>query len=148
MPPARDCDPGYREACQDPARDQQRPELSVRTGRLVGDLAAGHAQAAYERGPVGVVAGLVASLAQPSTAPTSFVYDGHPGGAGFAERAHAAAWQWLSATRDVIAQCPCETGCPSCVQSPKCGNGNQPLAKTDAVRALAVVLSALAHDPG
>ncbi|MPZ25568.1 MAG: DEAD/DEAH box helicase [Micromonosporaceae bacterium] len=94
------------------------------------------------------IGGLSTAMHPDTAAPTIFVYDGHPGGAGFAERAHAAAWQWLSATRDVIAQCPCETGCPSCVQSPKCGNGNQPLAKTDAVRALAVVLSTLAHDPG
>jgi DEAD/DEAH box helicase domain-containing protein len=72
-----------------------------------------------------------------------FVYDGHPGGAGFAERAYRAAARWLAATRDVIAECACETGCPSCVQSPKCGNGNQPLAKPEAVAALDVVLPAI-----
>lgn len=92
------------------------------------------------------IGGLSTALHPDTGAPTIFVYDGHPGGAGFAERAHAAAGQWLSATRDVIAQCPCESGCPSCVQSPKCGNGNQPLAKPDAVRALGVVLSALDSD--
>jgi DEAD/DEAH box helicase domain-containing protein len=71
---------------------------------------------------------------------TVFVYDGHPGGAGFAERGHAAAVEWLTATRDAIAACECLDGCPSCVQSPKCGNGNEPLDKTGAVRLLDVVL--------
>ena len=89
------------------------------------------------------IGGLSTALHPDTGHPTVFVYDGHPGGAGFAERAHAAAGQWLGATREVIAQCRCETGCPSCVQSPKCGNGNQPLGKADAVRALDVVLAAL-----
>jgi len=88
--------------------------------------------------------GGLSTAAHPDTeAPTVFVYDGHPGGAGFAERAYHAANQWLSATRDAIASCGCETGCPSCVQSPKCGNGNDPLSKVDAVRVLDAVLSAL-----
>ncbi|MDQ1724566.1 MAG: box helicase protein, partial [Frankiaceae bacterium] len=67
---------------------------------------------------------------------TVFVYDGHPGGAGFAERGFAGLVPWLTATRDAIAECRCETGCPSCVQSPKCGNGNNPLDKAGAVRLL------------
>ncbi len=71
---------------------------------------------------------------------TVFVYDGHPGGAGFAERGHAKALDWLAATRDAIAACECAEGCPSCVQSPKCGNGNEPLDKAGAVRLLDVVL--------
>ncbi|MCM4079379.1 DEAD/DEAH box helicase [Paractinoplanes hotanensis] len=76
-------------------------------------------------------------------APTVFVYDGHPGGAGFAERAYATAAAWLAATREAIAACGCESGCPSCVQSPKCGNGNNPLHKPGAVRVLDTVLAAL-----
>ncbi len=60
---------------------------------------------------------------------TVFVYDGHPGGAGFAARGYEAAEAWLRATRDAIRGCGCESGCPSCVQSPKCGNGNHPLDK-------------------
>ena len=72
---------------------------------------------------------------------TVFVYDGHPGGAGFAERGYAAATTWLTATRDAIAACECRGGCPSCVQSPKCGNGNEPLDKDGAVRLLDVLLA-------
>jgi DEAD/DEAH box helicase domain-containing protein len=71
---------------------------------------------------------------------TVFVYDGHAGGAGFAERAYVTAAAWLTATRDAIAACRCATGCPSCVQSPKCGNGNEPLDKAGAVRLLDVLL--------
>jgi DEAD/DEAH box helicase domain-containing protein len=89
------------------------------------------------------IGGLSTALHPDTGQPTIFVYDGHQGGAGFSERAHAAAARWLGATRDVIAQCRCEAGCPSCVQSPKCGNGNQPLAKAGAVAALDVVLAAL-----
>jgi DEAD/DEAH box helicase domain-containing protein len=73
---------------------------------------------------------------------TVFVYDGYPGGAGFAEHGYAAAVDWFTATRDTIASCECADGCPSCVQSPKCGNGNQPLDKAGAV----VLLDRLLRD--
>ena len=78
---------------------------------------------------------------------TVFVHDGHPGGAGFADRAHAALTPWLTATRDAIAACECPSGCPSCVQSPKCGNGNEPLDKQAAVRVLTTVLDAVSVAP-
>ncbi|MGY2127139.1 DEAD/DEAH box helicase [Blastococcus sp. SYSU DS0617] len=73
-----------------------------------------------------------------------FVYDGHPGGAGFAERGFDVLREWLQATRATVASCECDSGCPSCVQSPKCGNGNDPLDKAGAVRVLDVVLDELA----
>jgi DEAD/DEAH box helicase domain-containing protein len=72
---------------------------------------------------------------------TVFVYDGHPGGAGFAEHGYAAAREWLTATREAIAHCECTDGCPSCVQSPKCGNQNNPLDKSGAVALLSALLS-------
>lgn len=75
---------------------------------------------------------------------TVFVHDGHPGGAGFAARGFSLGPTWLAATRDAIAACPCASGCPACVQSPKCGNGNEPLDKHAALRLLTVVL---AHAP-
>jgi DEAD/DEAH box helicase domain-containing protein len=74
---------------------------------------------------------------------TIFVYDGYPGGAGIAEQGHRRALDHLRATRDTVRSCPCETGCPSCVQSPKCGNGNNPLDKDGAVRLLDELLADL-----
>lgn len=72
---------------------------------------------------------------------TVFVYDGYPGGAGFAERGYHLGATWLRATRDAIVGCGCTTGCPACVQSPKCGNGNNPLEKAGAIRLLDAVLA-------
>ncbi|WP_240956454.1 DEAD/DEAH box helicase [Micromonospora sp. HNM0581] len=89
------------------------------------------------------IGGLSTAVHPDTEAPTVFVYDGHPGGAGFAERAYGMAASWLRATRDAIAECGCEAGCPSCVQSPKCGNGNSPLSKPDAIRVLDAVLTNL-----
>ncbi|BCJ52840.1 helicase [Actinoplanes sp. NBRC 14428] len=89
------------------------------------------------------IGGLSTANHMDTQAPTVFVYDGHPGGAGFAERAYGTATGWLRATREAIASCACDTGCPSCVQSPKCGNGNNPLHKAKAVAVLDAVLAAL-----
>jgi DEAD/DEAH box helicase domain-containing protein len=89
--------------------------------------------------------GGLSTALHPDTATAAvFVYDGHPGGAGFSERGFAVLRRWLQATRATVATCECESGCPSCVQSPKCGNGNEPLDKAGAVRVLDVVLDELA----
>ena len=63
---------------------------------------------------------------------TIFIYDAHPGGIGIAERGYEIITDLWQATLDTIRNCPCEGGCPSCVQSPKCGNNNEPLDKAAA----------------
>lgn len=85
--------------------------------------------------------GLSTALHADTEQPTVFVHDAFPGGAGFAERGFRLGATWLRATRDTIAACRCSGGCPACVQSPKCGNGNDPLDKAAAIRLLDVVLS-------
>jgi DEAD/DEAH box helicase domain-containing protein len=95
------------------------------------------------------IGGVSVPLHPDTELPTVFVYDGHPGGAGFAERGFHTAREWLTATRDAIAACECEAGCPSCIQSPKCGNGNDPLHKRGAIRLLTRLLtSAYGPAPG
>ncbi|MFJ6541606.1 DEAD/DEAH box helicase [Streptomyces sp. NPDC091385] len=91
------------------------------------------------------IGGVSVPLHPDTLLPTVFVYDGHPGGAGFAERAFHTARSWLTATREAIASCECDAGCPSCIQSPKCGNGNDPLDKRGAVRLLGVLLRGAAE---
>ncbi|WP_291479777.1 DEAD/DEAH box helicase [Corynebacterium sp.] len=86
--------------------------------------------------------GGVSTVLHPDTGfPTVFVYDGYEGGAGFAEAGFERFAQWMAMTADTVESCACESGCPSCVQSPKCGNGNDPLFKHGA----AVLLRALAE---
>ncbi len=87
--------------------------------------------------------GGVSTALHPDTGlPTILIYDGHPGGAGFAERGFRRVRAWLRATREAIAACECATGCPSCIQSPKCGNGNEPLDKAGAIALLDLTLAA------
>ncbi|TQM81623.1 DEAD/DEAH box helicase domain-containing protein [Saccharothrix saharensis] len=86
------------------------------------------------------IGGVSTALHEDTGEATVFVHDGHPGGAGFADRGFNAVVPWLVATREAIAACACPAGCPSCVQSPKCGNGNDPLDKAGGVAVLDVVL--------
>jgi DEAD/DEAH box helicase domain-containing protein len=73
--------------------------------------------------------------------PTVFVYDGHPGGVGIAERGFEQFEGWVDDTRRMLAGCPCSDGCPSCVQSPKCGNLNEWLDKNGALTFLRRLVS-------
>ncbi len=92
------------------------------------------------------VGGVSTALHPDTGMPTVVVHDGHPGGAGFAERGYAVMADWLRATADAISDCGCPAGCPSCVQSPKCGNGNDPLDKARALDVLRLLLRAAAQD--
>ena len=89
------------------------------------------------------IGGVSTALHPDTEEPTVFVHDGHPGGAGFADRGHAALVPWLTATKKAISACECTDGCPSCVQSPKCGNGNDPLDKKGAIAILTTVLNTI-----
>ncbi|AGZ51017.1 DEAD/DEAH box helicase [Mycobacterium kansasii] len=119
----------------------------IDTPRIPGSLhAAEHAaigllplMASCDRGDIGGISSAIG----PEGLPSVFVYDGYPGGAGFAERGFRRARTWLGATAAAIEACECPSGCPSCVQSPKCGNGNDPLDKAGAVRVLRLVLAEL-----
>lgn len=128
------------------------PEMLQRNGiealRVPGSLhAAEHAAigllplvASCDRGDIG---GVSTAIGPVDGLPTIFVYDGYPGGAGFADRGFEKIGTWWAATAAAIEACECATGCPSCVQSPKCGNGNDPLDKHGAITVLRLVLAEL-----
>jgi DEAD/DEAH box helicase domain-containing protein len=79
------------------------------------------------------IGGLSTNVHFQTKAPTVFVYDGHPGGVGIVERGFRVFADWSADTAQLVAGCPCESGCPSCVQSPKCGNLNEMLDKPGAL---------------
>lgn len=86
--------------------------------------------------------GGVSTAGHPDTGlPTVMVYDGYPGGSGIAEHGFGHALVWLQATLTRIQECRCRHGCPSCVQSPKCGSGNDPLDKAGAAAVLRHLIS-------
>lgn len=86
--------------------------------------------AACDRGDLG---GISYPLHPQVGAPAIFIYDGHPGGIGLSRRAYASLEDLLRRTLETLRLCPCEEGCPSCIHSPKCGNGNKPLDKAGAI---------------
>jgi DEAD/DEAH box helicase domain-containing protein len=106
--------------------------------RLLGTLhAAEHAMIAIlplwamcDRWDIG---GLSTNVHPETGRPTVFIYDGHPGGVGITERGYEQFEGWVRDTMEMIDGCPCTAGCPSCVQSPKCGNLNDMLDKAGAL---------------
>ena len=78
------------------------------------------------------IGGLSTNLHFQTGLPTVFVYDGHAGGVGITERGFESFSGWAADTARLLRGCPCTSGCPSCVQSPKCGNLNEMLDKEGA----------------
>ena len=85
------------------------------------------------------IGGLSTNWHEAFDGPAIFIYDGHPGGVGITRAGFDLAERWVDVTISMLRGCPCESGCPSCVQSPKCGNLNEPLHKAGAIRVLEAV---------
>jgi DEAD/DEAH box helicase domain-containing protein len=88
------------------------------------------------------IGGLSTNYHHQTGCPTIFIYDGHPGGVGITKRGFEEFERLVSDARRLLAECPCESGCPSCVQSPKCGNLNEPLSKAGALDLMGGMLGA------
>ena len=82
------------------------------------------------------IGGLSTNVHTQTGGPTIFIYDGHPGGVGITKRGYDEFERLVADARRLIGECPCRSGCPSCVQSPKCGNLNEPLSKRGALELL------------
>jgi len=88
------------------------------------------------------IGGLSTNLHPQTGRPTIFIYDGHPGGIGITRRGFLAFDALVDDAHRLVSECPCESGCPSCVQSPKCGNLNEPLHKHGATEVMGRMLAA------
>jgi DEAD/DEAH box helicase domain-containing protein len=93
------------------------------------------------------IGGLSTPAHRQSRLPTVFVYDGYPGGVGISRRGYDAFESLARDTLGVITRCPCKKGCPACIQSPKCGNWNEPLSKDGAVSLLRYLLGQTSRYP-
>jgi DEAD/DEAH box helicase domain-containing protein len=87
------------------------------------------------------IGGLSTNLHPQTGGPTIFIYDGHPGGIGITRRGYLAFEALVDDAHRLVSECPCEKGCPSCVQSPKCGNLNEPLSKLGAAQVMGRMLA-------
>jgi DEAD/DEAH box helicase domain-containing protein len=88
------------------------------------------------------IGGLSTNVHYQTGAPTIFVYDGHPGGVGISRRGYDLFERLVGDAARLVGECPCADGCPSCVQSPKCGNLNEPLHKAGALSLMRAMLDA------
>ncbi|MGH2716084.1 MAG: DEAD/DEAH box helicase, partial [Thermoleophilaceae bacterium] len=88
------------------------------------------------------IGGLSTNLHPQTGGPTIFIYDGHPGGIGITRRGFQAFEALVDDAHRLVTECPCEKGCPSCVQSPKCGNLNEPLSKAGSAALMGRMLAA------
>ena len=86
------------------------------------------------------IGGLSTPVHSQTELPTIFVYDGHAGGVGISRQGFERFGEWVRDARKLIRDCSCECGCPSCIQSPKCGNWNEPLDKEAALRLLGAII--------
>jgi DEAD/DEAH box helicase domain-containing protein len=129
------------------------PPAEIPIDALLGSLhATEHAQIAVlpliamcDRWDIG---GLSTNMHSQTGGPTIFVYDGHPGGIGITRLAYQRFEELCRDAHRLIAECPCKSGCPSCVQSPKCGNLNEPLSKAGARVLLEGLLGVGEHPVG
>ena len=88
------------------------------------------------------IGGLSTNLHPQTGGPTIFIYDGHPGGIGITRQGFLEFEALVDDAHRLLSECPCESGCPSCVQSPKCGNLNEPLSKAGARELMGRMLGA------
>jgi DEAD/DEAH box helicase domain-containing protein len=135
------------EAAQEEAAQEKAAQEGAAQETALGALhAVEHAQIAVlpliamcDRWDIG---GLSTNLHPQTGGPTIFIYDGHPGGVGLTRAAFLRFEELCRDAHRLIAECPCRRGCPSCVQSPKCGNLNEPLSKAGAEMLLGSMLAA------
>ncbi len=92
------------------------------------------------------IGGLSTNIHFQTGEPTIFIYDGHPGGVGISKRGFDEFDRLVADAARVIGECPCEHGCPSCVQSPKCGNLNEPLHKAGALELMERIINLIAAE--
>jgi DEAD/DEAH box helicase domain-containing protein len=88
------------------------------------------------------IGGLSTNFHEQTGTPTIFIYDGHAGGIGIARRGYEAFETLVADAHRLVGECPCESGCPSCIQSPKCGNLNEPLSKAGSLSLMDRLLQA------